>query len=305
MKKIKGLIAAPYTPMMADGSINTEVIPGYGDKLKTDGLKGVFICGTTGEGMLMTVEERKAVADKWILEQDVEFRVIVHVGSPSAKQSQELAMHAQQIGAYAIGCMAPVFLTPDGSEELVSFCAEVASGSPDLPFYYYYMPNVSGETVPIYEFLKQASKRIPNFAGIKFTHNNFMAMQLCMSLDEEKWDILHGYDELLLAGLALGAKGAVGSTYNFMAPLYIQMIEDFENGDMEEARNKQRLSVQVINIMSGYNGALVAGKSLMKSFGIDCGPCRLPLKNLSVDSKMSLENELMEIGFPGMGIPES
>jgi N-acetylneuraminate lyase len=301
IQKIKGLIAAPFTPMNGDGSINTGVIPNYAAKLKNDRLSGVFICGTTGEGMLMTPDERMDVAEKWIPEQTKEFKVIVHVGTTSAKQSKNLALHAEQTGAYAVGCMGPLFLPPSGVDELVDFCAEVASGSPNIPFYYYHIPSVSGVKISMVEFIQKAKKQIPNIAGIKFTDNNFMDMQQCLRLDNSRWDILHGYDELLLAGLAFGAKGAVGSTYNFMAPLYYGIIKDFEKGDMDAARKKQALSIRVVNVLNKYGGAIATGKALMMQVGVDCGPCRLPLKNMN---RTNYENFVHEIESIGVLKPE-
>ena len=300
MKKLKGLIAAPFTPMNEDGSINPEMIPAYAKKLKTDNVKGVFVCGTTGEGMLMTNDERKTITKKWVEEQTDEFKVIAHVGTTSAKQSKELASHAQKAGAYATGTMGPVFLKPGNIEQLIEFCEEVASGAPDLPFYYYHIPSVSGIDLSMPEFLKQAAKRIPNLAGIKFTHNNFMEMQECLQLEDGKWDILHGYDEILMAGLSFGTKGAVGSTYNFMAPIYNQIITDFENGNMEAARKKQFKTVEIIKILLKYNGALVAGKAVMKTVGIDCGKCRAPLRNMTENEYKSFISEFKNVGFFNM-----
>jgi N-acetylneuraminate lyase len=294
-EKIDGLIAAPYTPYLPNGEINTEIIADYAKKLKSDGLKGVFICGTTGEGMLLTLEERKTVAEEWVKYNSPDFKVIVHVGTPSTKQSKDLAKHAQKIGAYAIGSMGPIFLQPAKLPELLAFCAELASGAPELPFYYYHIPSVSGVHFSMADFIKLASSQIPNFRGIKFSDSNFMEMQLCLKLDEGKWDILHGFDELLLAGLALGAKGAVGSTYNYMAPLYNQIITDFEKGQIDAAREKQAVSVKVVEVLLRYGGAVVAGKALMKHVGIDCGPCRLPLKNLNEKSYKNLTNEFDSI----------
>jgi N-acetylneuraminate lyase len=294
-EKTDGLIAAPFTPYLPDGEINTEIIQDYAEKLKRDGLIGVFICGTTGEGMLLTNEERKTLTEKWVEYSSKEFKVIVHVGTTSSKQSKDLAMHAQKIGAYAIGSMGPLFLKPAKVEELVAYCADLASGAPELPFYYYHIPSISGVDLSMTEFIQGASIQIPNFRGIKYTYNNFMEMQQCMKMDDGKWDILHGYDELLLAGLALGAKGAVGSTYNYIAPLYNQIIADFENGHIDEAREKQATSVKVVEVLLKYGGSVVAGKALMKHFGLDCGPCRLPLKNLNEKSYQDLSNEIDSI----------
>jgi len=294
-EKINGLITAPFTPYLPNGEINTEIIPDYAEKLKSDGLKGVFICGTTGEGMLLTNEERMTLAEKWAEQNSKEFKVIVHIGTTSSKQSKNLAMHAQKMGVYAIGSIGPLFLKPSKVEELVAFCAELASGAPKLPFYYYHIPSVSGVDLSMTEFIKVAAKQIPNFRGIKYTHNNFMEMQQCLNMDDGKWDILHGFDELLLAGLSFGAKGAVGSTYNYMAPLYNQIIVDFENGRIAEARKKQALSVKVVEVLLKYGGAIVAGKALMQYVGLNCGPCRIPLKNLDEKSRNDLSNEIDSI----------
>jgi N-acetylneuraminate lyase len=297
MQKLKGLIAAPFTPMWKDGSLNLGIIAQYAAKLKKEGVSGVFICGTTGEGMLMSPDERMAVAEKWVKEQTSEFKVIVHVGTTAYVQSKELAAHAQCIGAYAVGCMGPLFLKPERVEDLVLFCAEVAVSAPELPFYYYHIPTVSGVSLPMPEFLKKAGKTIPNLAGIKFTHHNMMEMLQCSQMDEGKWDILHGFDEVLLCGLSMGAKAAVGSTYNYIAPLYTKIIKAFQSGDIDAARRYQYQSVKFIEILIRYGGGVIGGKPVMKFFGLDCGPLRAPAHNLSLEEREQYETELKEIGF--------
>lgn len=291
----KGLIAAPFTPMNADCSVNIGAIEAYAAHLKQDGVKGVFVCGTTGEGMLMTSEERKIVAEEWVRKKSEDFHVIIHVGSTSAKQSADLAAHAQQIGADAVGCMGPSFLPPASVSDLVSFCKVVADQAPDLPFYYYHIPSISGVNLSMVDFLQQAKEQLPNLAGIKYTHNNFMEMMQCMRMDGGKWDILHGYDELLLGGLSFGVKGAVGSTYNYAAPLYLGILADFEAGNLEAAREKQFTSIKMVEVLIKYNGALTAGKAIMKLRGIDCGPCRTPLKTLSEEEYSDLVRELEQL----------
>jgi len=296
-QKLTGLIAAPFTPMDKRGEINTGLIEQYATKLKKDGVGGAFVCGTTGEGMLMTSEERKAVAEKWIEQQNDNFKVIVHVGTTSAKQSKKLASHAEKAGAYAVGCMGPMFLKPSRVEDLVAFCAEVAAGAPDLPFYYYHIPSVSNVNLPMLEFLDLAKSVIPNLAGIKFTYRNMMEMFQCLRAEEGKWDILHGFDEELLCGLSLGAKGAVGSTFNYLAPLYLKMMKAFQNGNMEQARALQYQSIKFIEILIDYGGGVIGGKPVMKMIGLDCGPLRAPARNLSPEEFNQYEKELKMIGF--------
>lgn len=297
MQKLKGLIAASFTPFKQDGSLNLPMIPSYAEKLKKDGTTGVFICGTTGEGMLMTEEERMLVAETWIKEQTEDFKVIVHVGTTSGMQSRKLAAHAAKTGASAIGCMGPMFLAPTKISDLVSFCATVASGAPELPFYYYHIPSVSNVNLSMPTFLKKAGKEIPNLAGIKFTHRNMMEMMQCLTAENGKWDILHGFDEELLMGLVAGAKGAVGSTYNYIAPLYNQIIQAFEEGDLDHARILQYKSIKFIEILIKYGGGVAGGKPVMKFVGIDCGLLRAPAHNISAIEQEEYIAELEAIGF--------
>lgn len=293
---IKGLIAAPFTPLNPDGSLNSGIIPDYAERLKKDGLKGVFVAGTTGEGMLLTLEERMEIAEKWVSEQTGIFKVIIHVGAISADQSVQLARHAEEIGVFATACMGPLFLPPGRAEDLIVYCEKVASGAPGLPFYYYHIPSVSGVQVHMSEFLQLAGKHIPNLAGIKYTHNDFLDMMECMEMEKGRWDILNGYDELLLAGLAMGTRGAVGSTYNYMAPLYTGLIHDFTQGNLEEARRKQAYSIRIIKVLNKHGGAIVAGKKVMKSAGMDCGPSRLSMGTGSGSDDL-LFSELEDLGF--------
>src|SRR5690554_3084158 len=231
INKTKGLIAAPFTNMDVNGEVDLKNVSAYAEHLKKMKVKGAFVAGTTGEGLFLSDDERLAVIKAWIVHKENDFRVIAHAGSTSLASAKTLAYRAARAGADAIAIMGPPFLGPDRVEDLVEFCADVALSAPDIPFYYYHMPSLSRVNVSMSEFLRQAKNRIPNLAGIKFTDNNLMEMSKCLSMDNGKWDILHGYDELLLAGLSFGAEGAVGSTYNFLAPLYYGIIEDFESGD--------------------------------------------------------------------------
>ena len=296
-KKINGLIAAPFSPMNDDGSVNLGVINTYAQKLKRDQVKGVFVCGTTGEGMSLTVDERKQILQEWTKFKGDDFYVIAHVGTTSSKESFHLAKHAQEKGADAIATVGPLFLGADNVDTLVGFCAEIACGASDLPFYYYHIPSVSGVDLKMASFIEEAGRKIPNFRGIKFTHNNFVDMLQCLEADNEKWEILHGYDELLLTGLTLGASGAVGSTYNYIANLYMSIIGSFRENKLNEARAAQLISVKLVDILNKYGGATVAGKALMKYAGVDCGPCRSPLTTLNDDAYNKLIEEIEKLAL--------
>lgn len=294
---LTGLIAAPFTALRNDGSLHLEQIAAQARLLTDNQVSGAFICGTTGEGLSLSIDERLQIAEKWITVAPRQLRVIVHVGHQAVSESRLLAAHAQKIEAHAFATIAPTFFRAANLEQLVDYCAQVASAAPRLPFYYYHMPAMSGADLPMYDFLKIASPRIPNLAGIKFTHENLMDYSRCLNFEGGRFNILFGRDEILLAALALGATGAVGSTYNYMAPVYHRVIEAFNAGDLATARQFQSLAIQIIAVMN-RRGGLAAGKAMMKMIGVDCGPVRAPLQNPSPEAVESLTRELKAVGFP-------
>lgn len=165
--------------------------------------------------------------------------MIVHVGSNCAADAIALAQHAERSGADAIGAMAPYFFKPQTAAELVAWFTPIANSN-SLPFYYYNMPSMSGVSVSVPEFLALGGKAMPTLAGVKFTHNNLMEMSQCLMLDGSRYEVLHGYDEILLCGLSLGATAAVGSTYNYAAKVYNRLLDAFRAGDIAAASKLQR-----------------------------------------------------------------
>ncbi len=296
-EKIRGLIAPVFTPMNGHGDIVIDIIPEYADYLKSKGLAGVFVLGSSGEGMLLTTEERKIVAEAWAPFAGEDFKFIIHVGSTSCRQSGDLAAHARDCGAWAVSCMGPAFLQPQNVTDLVEFCSQVASAVPELPFYYYHIPVRTGLNLSMVQFLREGEKKIPNLAGIKFTHSNFMEMQQCMALNNGKFDIMQGSDESLICGLTLGIQGAIGTSFNFIPGLFKELINVFNSCDFPKARELQLQVVGIFERIIKFRGGIVAGKAMLKLAGIDCGPCRSPLRGLDDDEYQALIKELREAGL--------
>ena len=295
---IAGLLAAPHTPMHADAGVNLDRIAAQAELLSANGLAGAFICGTTGEGMSLTVDERMAVARRWVDLADEDLRVIVHVGASSGGDARALARQAGEIGAWGIAAMGPSFFRPQAVEDLVSHCAEIAAEAPALPFYYYHIPVLTRVTLPMRRFLELGAERIATLAGIKYTDEDLMDFAMCMDVCDGRFDILFGRDEILLAGLALGAVGAVGSTYNYAAPLYHRIIEAFRSGDMPTARALQKKAMHVVDAMRMFpNRALAASKAGMKLAGVDCGPVRGPNQNFTDEQFDAYARRMHAIGF--------
>ena len=302
MEKIKGLIDAPFTPMYADGSINLSIIPEYAALLQRNGLKGVFINGSSGEGYMLTEEERMQLAEAWMdaTQTFEDFKVIVHVGSTCVRSSFKLAQHAQQIGAFGIGAMAPPFPKVGRIEELVKYCEEIACGAPDLPFYFYHIPAFNGAFLSMYDFLQAVDGRIPNFAGIKYTFESLYEYNRCRRYKDGKFDMLHGQDETILPCLAMGgAQGGIGGTTNYNGRCLTGILRAWEEGDLEKARALQNYAQDVIDVICHFRGNIVGGKRIMKLMGLDLGRNRTPFRNITDEEEQQLRRELEAIAFFG------
>lgn len=298
MEKIIGLIDAPFTPFYESGEVNYEPIPAYAKMLHKNGLQGVFINGSSGEGYMLTEEERMKLAEAWIAAAPKGFKVIVHVGSCCVKASRMLAAHAQKIGAWGVGAMAPPFPKIGRIEELVKYIEEIASGAPNLPFYYYHIPAFNGAFLPMVKLLEAVDGRVPNFAGIKYTFESIYEYNQCRLYKNGKYDMLHGQDETILPSLAMGgAQGGIGGTTNYNGRELVGIIEDWKAGNLESARERQNFSQEVINVICHYRGNIVGGKRIMKLIGLDLGKNRTPFQNMTDEEEISMKKELEAIGF--------
>lgn len=295
--KLTGLIAATHTPFGPDGALNLLAIESLAAHLERNNLTGVFISGTTGESHSLTLTERKALTTRWAeVLRGSRLKLIVHVGHNCVADARELAAHAAQAGAYAIAALAPSYFKPATLNALVDCCVQIASAAPMLPFYFYDIPSWTGVGFPMSDFLVRGGERIPNLAGIKFTNMDLVQLQQCLRATDGAFDILFGNDECLLASLALGVVGAVGSTYNFAAPVYHRLLEAFQRGDLETARCEQYRAVQIVNVLVS-RGFLASAKAVMKMLGLDVGPARLPVGSLTSQQFEALQLELEAIGF--------
>lgn len=296
-QRLEGLVAAVFTPMNDKGLINLAAINKYAQYLIQSGIKGVFVNGTTGEGASLTIDERKQILEAWIAAVDGKLKVINHVGSFSLPQSVELAAHSQACGTDAIASIAPSFFKPSTEEDLIQFFKPIAAAASELPFYYYNMPSMTDVRLSVEKFLLKGRKEIPTLVGVKFTHNDLMEMGSCIALDNGAFEILHGYDEVLIAGLSLGAVSAVGSTYNYFAPTYLKILESMRKGDLTTARSYQIKSIELVKVIIRYGGGVRGGKAILNLLGYDCGQCRLPISFFSDKEYEMLRTDLEAIGF--------
>lgn len=297
-KKIEGLIAAPFTPFDEQGELNLELIPSYYDSLKKNQIKGAFICGSTGEGVSLTFQEKVATLKAWtaLTKSDDDFALMMFLGGTNVKECQELARIAEQEGADAISFTSPYYFKPANVKQLAKCCREIASASPKIAFYYYHIPVLTGGNFNMIDLLQEIDEQIPTFKGIKYTHEDFMDFLSCLNFKDRKYDMLWGRDENMLSSLILGSKGAVGSTYNYAAPLYLDLMEAYENSDFENANALQQKSIDMIRLLGKYGG-IATGKAYMKLIGLDCGTFRLPIANMTEEQFALFQADVADLGF--------
>jgi N-acetylneuraminate lyase len=297
-KPFAGLIAAAHTPFMAGGALHLAAVERQASHFLKNNVHAVFVGGSTGESHSLSVDERRQLAQRWIdVTRNTKLEVVVHVGSNCLADARALAAQAQQLGARAVAALAPGYFKPPNIDVLLDCCADVAAGAPELPFYFYDIPSLTGVCLSMPDLLEQARARLPNLRGIKWTNADLHAYQLCRNTPGD-FDLPWGKDECLLAALAVGAQSAIGSTYGFAAPVYHRLWQAFAAGDLGSARREQYRSALLVKTLSPY-GYIGASKAVMTMLGVDVGPARLPNTTLTRAQVAALRHDLEQLGFFG------
>ena len=311
---LKGLIPAAVTPMRADGSVHLERVDALVEHFARDGADALFVCGTTGESVSLSTDERMRLAERWCAAARAlgdsrggggggqggrGMPVAVNVTHTSLPECKALAAHAAGAGAAGFAAMAPFYFKPRGVDELVAFCAEVAAAAPRLPFYYYHYPAMTGVTTPVAEVMARAAARIPNLAGFKNSSDNLIDVGNAMAVEAtggRRFDALFGSEAMMLGALALGVRDFIGGSFNFALPVYRRMLDAFDRGDLPAARAAQALGRDMVNPLRRHDFA-ASTKAAMKMIGLDCGPVRLPMRNLGDAETADLRAELERVGL--------
>ncbi|GAB1600063.1 N-acetylneuraminate lyase-like isoform X1 [Argonauta hians] len=294
---ITGVINATSTPLLPNGDIDFSSFDVYIDFLLRSQVDNIFVNGTTGEGMALTIDERKLTAVGWINAARGKIKkVILHVGAANLKSSIELAKHAEAIGADAIACMCPTFYKPKTEEILVDYLSQVAATAPSIPFFYYSIPHMTNVHLDEVKILQLAMLKIPTLHGMKDCTNCLSKSLVSAHLDRRKLQVIIETPGDMLPCLSIGIPCLAIPAY--MAPIYHRMKNALEAGDCETAQRDQLMAVNVVKITSKHNDELVSReKAMLSLFGMDLGPPRLPLVSMSEEKKIAMKIELEEFGF--------
>lgn len=296
--KLSGLIASTFTPMHHNGDLNLKAVPQLVNHLIDQQISCICVCSGTGEGMSLTIRERKQILEAFLEAADGRIPVIVQVGHNSLYEARGLATHAADVGATAITLIPPTYHKPRNIDQLIKSVQVVASGAIDLPLIYHHAPAISGFELEWPEFLRRSIKNreLPSLAGIKFNGSRLADLKTCADDLDDHIRLFYGTDERMLDGMITGAHAAIGSTYNFAAPLYHSILDLYEQGKVDEARHLQNISFAITWAFINF-GIIDGQKAIMKMIGLDCGPPRLPGTPLSTSQAESLRNKLEKAGF--------
>lgn len=294
--RLDGLIAATFTPLKEDETVNLQAIPPMVEHLVRQNISGIYICGSTGEGHSLSTSDRKEIVEAFTSAVNSRMKIIVNVGHNSTSESCDLARHADSLNVDAISAAPPVYYKIQSESQLVRTFERITAAAPELPFYYYHIPALTGFNFDMEKFLDEGSEKLPSLCGIKFTSSEIDEYQNCVNQSKEKYQILYGKDEMLLSGLIAGAESMIGSTYNFIAPLYHAIIREFNAGNFEQAAAYQLEAVKIVKAFLKFD-SLPAQKAMMRMVGIDCGPVALPLVSLTEHEEQQLREELEKTTF--------
>lgn len=289
MKKFvgfQGIMAATFTPFSQDaGQLDLSVIQDYAEDLVKQKVTGVFLNGSAGESVSLTVAERKQVLEAWMNTKSVKekkLHVIVHVGALALPDVLELARHAESLNVYAVAVMPPCYFKARNCEEMAEVLVTVAKYIPETAVYYYHIPHMNGINLEVKKILDICKRNCENVVGAKFTASDFADLGRCIA---SGYNMLVGADNMVLAALAVGCQGAIGITYNFAGRLHYDIYEKFANGEIKEANQLQEISRVLCEKLYSV-GINAASKFLQEMIrGINMGPLRWPQAKLTKEKE--------------------
>jgi N-acetylneuraminate lyase len=292
--RFRGVFPAVVTPFDANGEFAVETFERLLAHLYETGVHGVYVCGQTGEGVLQPVSMRQHVAETAVRCTPKDRTAILHVGAARLAEAIHLARHAERIGVGAVSS-----LPPPGNysfAELRGHYHQLAEAT-SLPLLVYYYPEASRITVTLDQLLDLCS--IPNVAGLKFTDFDLYKLH---QISQSGKVIFNGHDEVFAAGLLMGAGGGIGTFYNLVPELFLQIYESALSGKWNEARRAQDQVNELIRITLQFP-MLSAVKTMLKWQGFDCGPCLAPRQNLTQEQELQLramiENSSLSLSLAG------
>lgn len=289
MKSLQGILPAAITPFDDAGRFVPKTFERLLARLYGAGVHGVYVCGTTGEGTLLSRDQRQAIVETAVASSPPDRKVIVHVGAPALSEAVALAAHAARAGAHAVSSLPPTS-SPFGFPDVFRYYQALAQAS-ELPLLVYYFPEVS-QAISTTDQL-EAVCALPNVCGVKFTDFDLYRMA---SMGRPGRGVFSGRDEVLAAGLLMGATGGIGTFYNATPEIFVGIYRAAEESRWEDARAGQSRANVLIRAVLRHP-LFPAIKQILAWSGIDCGACLPPRAPLDARQQKTLHADLAAAGF--------
>ena len=273
--KFNGIMPALVTPLNADESVNVTVLEGLIEGLLAEGAEGFYVGGATGEGLALRVGERKILAEAAIATTRGRVPSIVQVASTDLSAAIELAKHAESVGAAAVSATPPLFFQYD-EDDVYNYYKTLADAV-HIPLMIYYNP---GAGFAMNAKFAARMFEVDNVTAIKWTSSDYFQMMMVKELTHGEMNVINGPDEMLLMGLAAGADGGIGTTYNFMLEIIRNIYDNFTRGAINEAREWQYKAARIITELKKFP-TIPATKAILTAMGIDVGLSTAPMKRLT------------------------
>lgn len=290
--KFEGIMPALITPFEEDRrTVNEKTARELVEYLLSKGADGFYILGSTGEGLLMTEEERMRMCEIVVSQVGGRKPVICHVASMNFDEAVRLAKHAEKTGVDAVSAIPPIFFAY-GMDAIYDYYKTLAT-STNLPFIVYNHSSACGGMQA--EFVAKLFE-IDNITGVKWTVNDFFELVRLKDMTHGEMNIINGPDEMLVAGLSMGADAGIGTTYNVMLPKYLEIYKCVKEGNIEKARQVQIDACNVIKCMFGCT-VIPAVKHMCNMMGFEAGQATPPLRMITPEIAAEFEKELSAAGW--------
>lgn len=289
-EKIRGVICPIVTPMNDVGEMDLNSIDKLVDFLYTGGLRTLLVAGTTGEGMLLSTEERKKLSEKVIQTAQGFCTVIIHTGCASTAETIELTKHARDMGAHAVSIITPYFFSYT-QDELFDHYIKISRQVPDLPIFLYCYPgNAKNNITP--RLLEQLLKETKNIIGIKLSDVDLIQFQEYVEIGGENFYAFCGVDAIMLPALSVGSKGQISGNSNVFPEVFCDLYNAYLAGDWHNARIHQ---LKIAKIRSVLKDQIAYFKSALRIRNIDVGVTRSPIKWLDDSEYHQLINDIEQL----------
>lgn len=273
-----------------------SIVPKYAKYLKENGVEGILVNGTTGEGVSQSVEEREKTAEAWVEACKATGQtVMIQVGGTNLKDVKRLAAHAEKLRVSSILCLADLFHRPKNVNDLLDYLKSVSEAAPDTPLLYYHIPGFTGIDIDVKEMLEKADV-VPTLVGLKFTDNDLSVGASCLVVGSGKHPVFLGSDTILAAALALGFDSAIGTTLNMLPKQNIEIKTAMDGGDVKRASEAQKILTSAVKSIFKHGSWVGTMKSAMNLMTpVDVGPVREPLKPIPPEKLNQLKQELISL----------